>query len=81
MLTDITLVRRQLMAAACKAAGGLPGCYEMTVGHPDKGQLELAVVRRRLQPFLDDGTPIIVTQASCLRSQHDHHPQHVQFCL
>ena len=50
------------MAAACKAAGGLPGCYELTVGHPDKGQLPLAEVQRRLQPFLDDGTPIIVTQ-------------------
>ena len=56
------LVNRQLMAAACKAAGGLPGCYELTVGHPDKGRLPLAEVQRRLQPFLDDGTPIIVTQ-------------------
>jgi hypothetical protein len=58
-------MRRQLMAAACKAAGGLPGCYEMTVGHPDKGQLPLAEMQRRLQPFLGDGTPIIVTQVCC----------------
>lgn len=54
---------RRLLAAACKSAGGLPGCYEITVGHPDKGQLPLAEVQRRLQPFLETGTPIVVTQA------------------
>lgn len=32
------------------------------MGHPDKGQLPLAEVQRRLQPFLEAGTPIIVTQ-------------------
>jgi len=53
---------RQLLAAACKAAGGAEGCYEMTAVHPDKGQLPLEEVQRRLRPFIDDGTPIVLTR-------------------
>lgn len=34
----------------------------MTAVHPDKGQLPLEEVQRRLRPFIDDGTPIVLTR-------------------
>ena len=60
-------MRRKLLAAGCIATGGrLDGCYEMSVGNPDKGMLPLEEVQRRVQPFLESGDPLVVTQVGGL---------------
>ena len=64
-------MRRKLLAAGRAAAGGqLDGCYEMSVGNPDKGMLPLEEVQRRVQPFLESGDPLVVTQVGGLSGPH-----------
>lgn len=43
-------------------AGSAEGCYELTVGNADKGMLPIEEVKRRLQPFIDENLPIVLTQ-------------------
>lgn len=38
------------------------GCYEMSVGNPDKGLMDIEEVIRRVTPFQDSGTPLVVVQ-------------------
>lgn len=55
--------RRGLLAAGAAALGdGREALYELSVGNPDKGMLELDVVRRRVAQFTDAGLPVVVTQ-------------------
>lgn len=41
---------------------GAEGCYELSVGNPDKGLLPLDEIKRRVQPFIDSETPLVVVQ-------------------
>ena len=41
---------------------GAEGCYELSVGNPDKGLLPLDEIKRRVQPFIDSHTPLVVVQ-------------------
>lgn len=51
------------MAAGCELCSQpKEGCFELSVGNPDKGLLPLDVVRRRVQQFVDTNTPVVVTQ-------------------
>ena len=49
-------------------AGLSEGCYEMSVGNADKGMLPMDEIRRRVQPFIDESLPIVLTQviAPCI---------------
>ena len=38
------------------------GCYEMSVGNADKGLMPIEEVKRRVQPFLDENLPLVLTQ-------------------
>ena len=40
------------------------GCYELSVGNPDKGVLPLQEVLQRLQQFTTANLPIVVTHVS-----------------
>lgn len=52
-----------MLAAGAAALGdGRQALYELSVGNPDKGMLELDVVRRRVAQFVDAGLPLVVTQ-------------------
>ena len=56
---------RKLLAAGCEVAGRSgEGCFELSIGNPDKGLLPLELVRQRVQQFVQTGTPVVVTQAS-----------------
>ncbi|KAK9815499.1 hypothetical protein WJX72_004708 [[Myrmecia] bisecta] len=57
---------RGMLAAACQTLARDPAdcCYELSVGNPDKGVLPIDEVRRRLQPFLEEGLPVVITKAS-----------------
>ena len=55
--------RRGLLAAGAAALGdGRQALYELSVGNPDKGMLELDIVRRRVAQFTEAGLPLVVTQ-------------------
>ena len=43
-------------------AGASEGCYELSVGNADKGMLPLDEVKRRVQPFIDEKLPLVLTQ-------------------
>lgn len=43
-------------------AGPSEGCYEMSVGNADKGMLPIEEVERRVQPFIEENLPIVLTQ-------------------
>lgn len=56
-------LRRKLLAAGCELAGQLQdGCFELSIGNPDKGLLPLDLVRQRVQQFVETGTPVVVTK-------------------
>ena len=40
------------------------GCFELSVGNPDKGLLPLEELRHRVQQFLDAELPLVVTHVS-----------------
>ncbi|BDA48658.1 hypothetical protein COCOBI_12-3390 [Coccomyxa sp. Obi] len=54
-----------LLAAALKtkelSAG--EGCFELSVGNPDKGLMSLEEAKRRVAQFVKAGLPLVVTQA------------------
>ena len=55
------------MAAAVAARGGaVEGCFELSVGNPDKGMLPLPEVQRRVAQFVSAGLAVVITQVSCL---------------
>ena len=43
-------------------AGPSEGCYEMSVGNADKGMLPIDEIKRRVQPFIEENLPIVLTQ-------------------
>lgn len=43
-------------------AGPFEGCYEMSVGNADKGMLPIDEIKRRVQPFIEENLPIVLTQ-------------------
>lgn len=43
-------------------AGSSEGCYEMSVGNADKGLLPIDEIKRRVQPFVDENLPVVLTQ-------------------
>lgn len=60
------------------------GCYELSVGNADKGLLPVEDIRRRVQPFIDENLPVVLTQVYLLSSStppsfgvcHAVHAQH-----
>ncbi|DBA84041.1 TPA: hypothetical protein ACH3X1_006523 [Trebouxia sp. C0004] len=58
---------RGMLAAALTARqdtqGQMEGCYEMSVGNADKGLMPAEEVKRRVQPFIDENLPLVLTQA------------------
>ncbi|KAL0028740.1 hypothetical protein WJX79_003641 [Trebouxia sp. C0005] len=58
---------RGMLAAALTAQqdkqGQVEGCYEMSVGNADKGLMPAEEVKRRIQPFIDENLPVVLTQA------------------
>lgn len=46
------------------AAGNWEGCYELSVGNADKGLLPVEEVRRRIEPFISENLPLVLTQVS-----------------
>ena len=52
---------RQLLEVAA-AQANTDGCFELSIGNPDKGLLPLIEVRRRVQQFADTGLPVVVVQ-------------------
>ena len=63
---------RGLLSAALKTKGleETDGCFELSVGNPDKGLLPLDEIKRRVAQFVEQGLPLVVTQVQCL--PHDH---------
>jgi hypothetical protein len=56
---------RGLLAAALRAKGlEAEGCFELSVGNPDKGLMSLEEAQRRVQQFVDAGLPLVVTQVN-----------------
>jgi len=56
---------RGLLAAALKAKGSqAEGCFELSVGNPDKGLMSLEEAKRRVAQFVAAGLPLVVTQVS-----------------
>lgn len=58
---------RGMLAAALKPRQNqqeqVEGCYELSVGNADKGLLPVEDIRRRVQPFIDENLPVVLTQA------------------
>ena len=48
------------------SAEPLEGCYEMSIGNADKGTLPNDEIRRRVQPFINEKLPLVLTQASTI---------------
>ena len=40
------------------------GCYELSVGNADKGLLPIEEIRRRVEPFVTENLPLVLTQVS-----------------
>lgn len=38
------------------------GCFELSVGNPDKGLLPVEVVRQRIRQFTEAKLPLVITQ-------------------
>ena len=57
---------RDMLEAALQQLGWKRerGCYELSVGNPDKGVLPVEEVLRRLQQFTAEHLPIVVTHVS-----------------
>lgn len=45
-------------------AGNWEGCYELSVGNADKGMLPIEEVRRRVEPFVSENLPLVLTQVT-----------------
>ena len=69
----MSVMRRGLLSAALKTKGlaETDGCFELSVGNPDKGLLPLDEIKRRVAQFVEQGLPLVVTQVQCL--PHDTH--------
>ena len=65
-LTSEVELRRGLLSAALKTKGleETDGCFELSVGNPDKGQLPLDEIKRRVAQFVEQGLPLVVTRVS-----------------
>ena len=56
---------RGLLAAALKTKGiDADGCFEFSVGNPDKGLISLEEAKKRVAQFVEAGLPLVVTQVS-----------------
>ena len=56
---------RNLLQAACNLCGQPnDGCFEMSVGNPDKGVMPLEELRKRVQQFVKADIPLVVTHVS-----------------
>ncbi len=70
-------LHRGLLSAALKTKGldETDGCFELSVGNPDKGQLPLDEIKRRVSQFVEQGLPLVVTQVltsiSCPQTNPD----------
>lgn len=54
-----------MLAAACKQSGRLQdGCYELSIGNPDKGTMPIEECRRRLRQFQEAHLPVLITKVS-----------------
>ena len=64
MVTWGCAIYRGLLSAALKTKGlaETDGCFELSVGNPDKGQLPLDEIKRRVSQFVEQGLPLVVTQ-------------------
>ena len=53
-----------MLSAALKTKGlaETEGCFELSVGNPDKGQMPLDEVKRRVSQFVEQNLPLVVTQ-------------------
>ena len=38
------------------------GCYELSIGNPDKGTMPIEECKKRIQQFIDADLPILVTK-------------------
>lgn len=58
---------RGLLAAALrtKELSAGEGCFELSVGNPDKGLMSLEEAKRRVAQFVKTGLPLVVTQVPC----------------
>ena len=67
--------RRGLLSAALKTKGlaETDGCFELSVGNPDKGLLPLDEIKRRVAQFVEQGLPLVVTQVQCLPHDNIQH--------
>ena len=65
---DNCALHRGLLSAALKTKGlaETEGCFELSVGNPDKGQLPLNEIKRRVSQFVEEGLPLVVTQVLTL---------------
>ena len=72
-ITDVR--RRGLLSAALKTKGlaETDGCFELSVGNPDKGLLPLDEIKRRVAQFVEQGLPLVVTQVHCLPHGNIYH--------
>lgn len=54
---------RQLLQTACDLCKQPDdGCFELSVGNPDKGLLPIEKIRERAQQFIDADLPLVITQ-------------------
>ena len=52
-----------MLEAACRQKNQTSlGCYELSVGNPDKGIMPIEECRRRVQQFIDANLPVLVTK-------------------
>lgn len=56
-----------LKAACTKEARQQHGCFELSVGNPDKGVLPKDEVQRRIDQFIKAGIPLVVTQVTTVQ--------------
>ena len=53
------------------------GCFELSVGNPDKGLLPLEEISKRVQQFTEANIPLVVTHVShtnTIQTQASLHP-------
>lgn len=58
----LTIAVKAFVTFMGMGAGPSEGCYEMSVGNADKGMLPIDEVIRRVQPFVEENLPIVLTQ-------------------
>ena len=68
---------RGLLSAALNTKGlaETDGCFELSVGNPDKGLLPLDEIKRRVAQFVEQGLPLVVTQVRCLPHDKRYAPE------